>query len=332
MTSPEQPGPPQERDAVERTLEDALRRAPLSDEAYARIRAVVAAEWRDTVRPRPRWRPSLPRWSVVTAGLAAVAVIGVVLLYPSADKAIVGVVTRAESGELMSQRRLLPDQPRRAGAGVHAGEVLLARGPVLVELAGGGTLRIARGTRLEALAAGQVALRGGELYVDLPPAAPRSGTFVVHTALGVVEHLGTQFDVAVTQDLRIRVREGRIRLRRELETETAGAGTELIVSHMGPTSKHPIATHGPEWSWVEALQPAYSIESRPLMDFLQWAARETGRRVSFADDRAREVAERTRLHGSIAGMLPTDALETVFATTSLRYDLEDDVIRVSSGG
>jgi hypothetical protein len=54
--------------------------------------------------------------------------------------------------------------------------------------------------------------------------------------------------------------------------------------------------------------------------------------VSFDDDRARELAERTRLHGSISGMRPDEALRTVFATTSLRYDLDGDLIKVSSGG
>ena len=318
MTGSEQPGPPQDEDPLERTLEDGLRRASLSDEAYGRIRAAVAAEWRKTVRPRRR---APLHWVALAAGLAAALIFGVVLLHPFANKPVLGVVARAESGGVG-----LP-----VGAVVRASEVLLARGPVLVQLSNGGTLRIAGGTRLEVVDSDRVALQTGELYVDLPPTIPRTDTFEVRTPLGLVEHLGTQFDVAVGQDVRIRVREGRIRLRRGSETETAAAGTELIIPSVGPTAEHSIATHGSEWSWIEALQPAYSIENRTLSDFVQWAARETGRRVRFADDHAREVAERTRLHGSISGMLPGEALETVFATTSLRYRSEDDVIRVSSG-
>jgi len=317
MTASKLPGPPQDEDPLERTLEEGLRLTPLTNESYARIRSVVATEWRKTLRP-PRWQRSL-RWGALAAGLAAALIVAAVLLHPFANKPVLGIVARAESGS------------PRVGTVVRAGEVFLAHGPALVELSSGGTLRIAGGTRLEVVGADQVTLQAGELYVDLPPAAPRTDTFAVRTPLGLVEHLGTQFDVAVSQDVRIRVREGRIRLRRGSATETAAAGTELIVPRTGPTAKHSIATHGPEWSWIEALEPAYSIENRTLSDFLQWAGRETGRRVGFADERAREIAGRTRLHGSISGMLPAEALETVFATTSLRYDFEDDVIRVSSG-
>ncbi len=330
-----EPGSPEEDDLLEHTLETGLRRAPLTEAAYARIRASVAAEWRETVRPRSRWsapRWSPMRWSAVAAGLAAVILVAVFLVHPFAKAPSIGVVARAANGGLVSRRQLLPDERRLAGAVLHAGEALLARGPVLVELAGGGTLRMPAGTRLQALTPDEVALEQGEVYVDLPPASPHASTFVVRTSLGWVEHLGTQFDVTVGQSLRIRVREGSIRLRRGAETETAAAGTELLVSSTGPTAKRSIATHGPDWAWVEGLEPEYVIEDRKLIDFLQWAARETGRRVSFADERARELAERTLLHGTISGMRPGDALQTVFATTSLRYDLEDDLIRVSSGG
>ncbi len=66
------------------------------------------------------------------------------------------------------------------------------------------------------------------------------------------------------------------------------------------------------------------------MDFLGWVARETGRHVEFADNRAREVAGRTLLHGSVHGLAPLAALQQVLSTTSLRYEVRDDVIRVSS--
>jgi ferric-dicitrate binding protein FerR (iron transport regulator) len=325
------PGLPEDDDLLDRTLEGGLRRAPLTEAAYARIRASVAAEWRETVRPRRRWRPL--RWRPLHwSALAASVILALILLHPFATKPVIGVVARAANGGLASRHRLLPDERRPVGAALHTDELLLARGPVLVELSGGGTLRMASGTRLRAQAPGEVTLEQGEVYVDLPPGLSPASTFVVRTSLGRVEHVGTQFDVSVSRSLRIRVREGSIRLRRGSQTEMAGAGTELTVSDNGSTAKRSIATHGPEWAWVEGLEPAYAIEGRKLIDFLQWAARETGRRVSFDDDRARELAERTRLHGSISGMRPGDALETVFATTSLRYDLEDDLIKVSSGG
>jgi hypothetical protein len=93
-----------------------------------------------------------------------------------------------------------------------------------------------------------------------------------------------------------------------------------------------MSTHGRQWSWVEALAPEFEIEDRPLGDFLQWAARETGRELQITDDRARSVVERTRLRGSVRGLTPLEALERVLRSTSLRFDLHEDAIRVSSDG
>ncbi|HEY2399643.1 MAG TPA: FecR family protein [Steroidobacteraceae bacterium] len=326
-----QPGPPDDDDGpIERSLEAGLRRQPLDAEAYARMHAAVTTEWRATIRPRSRWGTG--RWGIA-AGLAAAVLIIAIGLRFFAATAVLGVAARVEGGGLVSSTTLLPDRHIGVGGALRVGDMLLARGSVLVELNGGGTLRIANGTRFEAISADGVALHEGEIYVDLPPSLPRTSIFIVRTALGLVEHVGTQFDVAtVDQDVRIRVREGVVRLRRGSETETAASGTELLVPKAGHTSQRTISTHGPQWSWIEALEPDYDIENRKLMDFLLWTARETGRRLSFGDDRARDVAERTHLHGSIHGMSPATALEMVLTTTSLRYEFEEDLIRVSSGG
>ena len=324
------PGPPDDDGPVERTLEAGLRRQPLDAEAYARMHAAVSAEWRATVRPRS-WATA--RWGAIAAGLAAAFLIIAIGLRFFAPAAVLGVAARADGDGLVSQSTLLPERHIVVGGVLRAGGMLMARGSVLVELQGGGTLRIANGTRFEAISADGVALHEGEIYVDLPPGLPRASAFIVRTALGLIEHVGTQFDVAtVDQDVRIRVREGIVRLRRGSETETAASGTELLVPKAGPTSQRAISTHGPQWSWIEALEPDYDIEDRKLMDFLLWTARETGRRLSFGDDRARDVAERTHLHGSIHGMAPATALEMVLTTTSLQYEFEEDLIRVSSGG
>jgi len=328
--NPMEPTGPEESDPIERTLEEGLIRSPLGDDAYARIHAAVEAEWR-TAAPSSSRGPGR-RWAAMAAGVAAAAVVAVLLLQRFANTPTLGMVARADKGGLVSVHSVLPDQRLEVHAKLRVGNVLVARDPVLVELQHGGTLRIAGGSRLEVTAADEVSLDKGEVYVDFLPVVHRSSAFIVRTPLGLVEHLGTQFDVAVANELRIRVREGSVRLRRGSQTQTAAAGTELVVPRDGQPSQRSIATHGPEWSWVEALEPDFPIEDRKLSDFLQWAARETGRQVSFLDEHAREVAERTRLHGSIHGLSVTQALETIFATTSLRYNFEQGRIEVSSGG
>jgi len=322
--------PDEDEEALEHSLEQGLRRAPLTDAAYARIHAAVADEWRASHPPKSRW--AARQWAAMAAGLAAIIVIAVVVLRSTGKPDTLGVIARIEGDGLILRHTFLPDRKLAVGTTLHSREVFTAGGSVLIELKEGGTLRVARGTRLEVTGGGAVAVEEGEAYADLPPGSTRASTFVVRTPFGLVEHLGTQFDVSVNNDLRIRVREGRVRLRRDSDTETVAAGTELLVPRNGPTTQRAIATHGPEWSWVEALEPDYVIENRALIEFLQWAARETGRRLSFMDEHAHEVAEETRLHGSISGLSPGKALETVLTTTSLRYEFEDGVVKVSSGG
>jgi hypothetical protein len=58
--------------------------------------------------------------------------------------------------------------------------------------------------------------------------------------------------------------------------------------------------------------------------------RETGRRIVYVDTRAREVAAQTRLHGSVDGLLPLQALDQVLSATSLELGLVEGAIRVSS--
>jgi ferric-dicitrate binding protein FerR (iron transport regulator) len=168
------------------------------------------------------------------------------------------------------------------------------------------------------------------MYLDFPPAALGAQNFIVQTKAGFVEHQGTQFEVVVDGEVRVRVREGVVQFHRPAGIETAEAGVELVVPVDGPVERHVLATHGREWSWMESLAPEYEIEDRPLIDFLQWVARETGRQLDFADDRAREVAARTRLHGSVDGLVPLEALTHVLSTTTLRFELRGDAIRIST--
>jgi hypothetical protein len=320
-------------DAAERSLRLGLSGQPWTDEQEARVRAAVEAQWRASLIAAKRRRNS--SWIGLAAAVATISILAGawLLLLPNADAAVLGTVVTVEPGGLQAVSTPFSRQTLGAGAEFHTNQTLRARGSALIALEGGGTLRISRGTVIGARSANEIELRRGEVYLDLPPTQPRAAAFVVHTALGSVEHVGTQFDVTTgNREIRVRVREGQVRLRRASGIESAGAGTELIVPESGPVARHAMSTHGRQWSWVEALAPEFEIEDRPLGDFLQWAARETGRELQITDDRARSVVERTRLRGSVRGLTPLEALERVLRSTSLRFDLHEDAIRVSSDG
>jgi hypothetical protein len=64
------------------------------------------------------------------------------------------------------------------------------------------------------------------------------------------------------------------------------------------------------------------------MEFLNWAARESGMELVFEDDELRMAAMRTDLHGSIASFTPLEAIASVLATTSFRHRIESGRIYI----
>lgn len=318
-----------EDDPVRSALELGLRRQPLSSDALARVRQAVRAEfdalhgWRAETRRWPRWMLS------VAATLAGLTVVAAVCLFQGEAGPPFGSVVRVENGSLQMARSFFGTQDLPAGADVPSLEGITSGGTSLIALAHGGLLHVAPGTSFEGTGADEVVLKSGHLFLDFPEGA---GRLVLRTPGGVFEHIGTQFEAAVEgEHTRIRVREGVVRMSggaaapQEIE-----AGTEVVVSEGGAVARRSVPTYGPDWAWVDAMPPEFEIDNRALSDFLGWVARETGRKVEFADDRAREVAGRTLLHGSVHGLAPLAALEQVLSTTSLRCEVHGDVIEVSS--
>jgi hypothetical protein len=318
---------------VDRVLTDALRAKPLDPNALARIRMATAREWRLATGKSARsvWaRPGL--WVSFAAALGILALTALWYVSPVADSAIFGLVARSEVGDADVRFEILRHRALQVGDALRTGNILKTHGPVLISLSNGGTLRIAADTIMRVTGEGEAVLNRGQIYVDLPPGTAAKGAFRVVTRAGTVEHVGTAFELLSNKEVvRLRVREGRVRLRGETGEVIADAGTELLATKAGVVSRRSISTYGRDWLWVAALAPDYEIEGRPLLGFLEWVSRELGRPVKFSDAHAREVAERTILHGSVRGRAPLEALMSVLATTSLSYEIRDDTIWIQSG-
>jgi hypothetical protein len=245
---------------------------------------------------------------------------------------VFGTVARSDVGAAELRHGLLRVQQLKAGDVLKTGGALHTRGPTLIVLEGGGTLRLAADTVLQLSGPTEGVLRRGQIYVDLPRGTHTASPFRIQTRAGAIEHVGTEFEVLSNDHLlRVRVREGLVRFRNKGRDVEAGAGTELTVTPDGQLSRSAMPSYGRDWLWVAALAPDYDIEGKPLLGFLEWAARELGRSIQFSDERARAVAERTILHGSVRGKEPLDALASVLATTSLSYEIRGDAIWIQSG-
>jgi ferric-dicitrate binding protein FerR (iron transport regulator) len=315
--------------SAERVLRDGFKTNMLSPEALQRIRRATEQEWRtvNRVSARGGWR------LLATAASVAILAAGIswgVLNSTSSNAAILGAVSSVDARGLIETRLLRPDVVLAEGSNLRVGQSLEVHGDTLVTLSGGGNLRIARATAFEVKTEHAIRLDRGELYVDIPPGSRVSSAFSVVTGAGEFHHQGTQFAVAIVErQTRLRVREGRVLWRAEAGSATVDAGTEMIIDENGNATRRSISTAGRDWAWMESMSAALAIEDRPLIEFLEWFARETGRKLEM-DDVAREQAATIRMRGNVRGLTITEALSAVMVTTSLRYELPEGVIRVSS--
>jgi ferric-dicitrate binding protein FerR (iron transport regulator) len=318
--------------AAERMLREGLATNVLSPEALRRIRAATEQEWRSATRvaPRPRWR--------ALAAAASLAILGVgvggawLADATPGDAAVLGTLASSDAPGVLEVRRLRRDLAIADGSTLRAGHDLDVLGNSLVTLRGGGNVRLARASAIAVEADNVVRLKRGELYVDIPPGSQTERPFHVVTGAGEFRHDGTQFAVSIVEgQTRLRVREGRVLWRADTGESTVPAGTELIIGKGGKATRRFIATAGREWAWMESMTPMPAIEDRPVIEFLEWFARETGRKLEI-DDVTRQQAASIRMHGHVRALTMTEALSAIMATTTLRYELPEGVIRVSSAG
>jgi ferric-dicitrate binding protein FerR (iron transport regulator) len=324
-----------EEGGAERALREGLRMPALSPEAMQRIRAATHAEWRAQVQvpaPARTWRRRLPLAAAASVLMLAAAIGWNVFVSGSGPSGpTFGQVARSESPGIVESRYLQRDVAVNPGASLHAGQSFDVRGNALITLAGGGNLRVARASSIEVLAANAVNLERGELYVDIPPGSRGSDRFMVMTPAGEFRHVGTQFAVAIVNGVtRLRVREGSVHWHATEGDSTVDAGTEVTIDSHRKVTRQPIATAGREWAWTESLAPDIEIEDRPLQEFLVWFSRETGRKLVLADDTVRQQTATIRMHGNVHGLTAMEALTAVMSATTLRFELPEGMIRVSS--
>jgi ferric-dicitrate binding protein FerR (iron transport regulator) len=330
MNEPRNPTPESEE---ERLLRENLNVRALSPEALQRIRVATEAEWRAQVAPmRRRWIPV-----AAVASIALLAVGATWSILGRGPGTVAGAplarLERAAAPGVVESLFWWRESAVPVGAEIRGGQDLEARGATLFMLHDGGNLRIAPGSEFEVVAGNTLRLRSGEMYVDIPPGTRPAQSFVAITPAGEFRHVGTQFALAVIDGAtRLRVREGSVRWQSGDSESTLKAGTEMFIDGDQKVAQRAIELAGPQWAWSDAMAPSVEIENRPLSEFLDWVARETGRKLVIADENARRQIETIRMHGDVHGLEPLQALEAVMASTSLHLELPAGAIRVSFAG
>lgn len=327
-----------DEEAMARLLRLAGPRAEIPADVESRVYARVLKEWQaSTETPddarvydlvHRSWRrdaalAATKRWVLPVAIAASVALAAIFISQPDpVPPAAVGTVAKvvlpaAGDGALALGDKIYPGMTieTRDGEGM---SFLLARNE---------SLRLDQNSAIRVDTGDQFTLLRGRVYADTGEFVYRDEGLRIDTMFGAVTDIGTQFAVSIQNDLLdVAVREGRVDVSHDTRKYIAMSGERVRLLAQGEVDVDPLALTDEYWNWATNLAPAFDIEGKSLMDFLKWAARESGRSLYFEDTELRMAAMRTDLHGSIADFSPLEAIESVLATTAFRYHVEADRI------
>lgn len=314
-------------DALAELIRRAGRRPTPRTEDFERVRLASHLAWQMKVHAVRRRRAM---WYALAASVMAAAVGLLALLQGTPPLAVAEMTVARGRVEQLAPRSerwetLAPAQAISAGTRLRTAD----DGGAAFELADGTILRVSGSTSLVFASAERLALDAGTIYVDTGPAV-RPGGVEISTARGTVHDIGTQFEVrAYSSELRLRVREGRVQVVTAVTTipyETP-AGEELLLAADGAVARSSIATDGDEWRWAQALATSVDLDGGTAFEALQWVARETGKRLIFADVNTEILARKAVFHGSSVGLEPLQILEVVMATSAeLDYALGEGTL------
>lgn len=277
-------------------------------------------------------------------GIAATLLLGAGIALIVANRPTPPAQALAELDRLLGPAEIRATDPPAWKALSDAGAPLVANtrvrtgpsGRIGLLMTNGVSLRLAEATEVRFVAQGRVELVTGKIYVDADPDFAGAGAdgprIVVETGADTTWDVGTQFELLYTADFyRLRVREGHVHLKRRSRELDGGAGEQLTIDAAQNVQRGRIAADDPEWRWTESVAPHPDIDAWPVSALLHWVARQTGRKVAYAEPGLALKAETTMLYGSVQFLEPLQALETLLATTDFDYTLlEDGTILIDS--
>lgn len=313
-------GSPPDDEGIEKLLRHVGARDEPSVDVMNEVQQAVHAQWREMLVERSRRRRTVAYG--VAASIAIVVVVAAVTIQwiaPNRDP--VATIARIDGSLQLTAASAEEPAAARVGQPVSVGERLRTDAGTRVALAfnDGLSVRIDAGSAVELVAPDRLLLSAGAVYVDADPGRPHDDSLEVQTRAGIVRHVGTQYQVQ--QDVHaveIAIREGRVEIAGLQGANRASAGEVLRILSGGSIERTSISPYDASWQWAIAAAPPFNIDNRLLSDFLDWVARETGKRIVYASPRALQVAQSVVLRGSIGGLDPESALVPVLSTTDLR--------------
>jgi len=314
-----------ENDIVGQLIRHAGRRENPSPEEYERVLAAASAALERKLRKR--------RWRFMTSGIAAIIVVGVLIALiiqnlPTPAAQPIAELNRTVGPAKITNTDTSSWEPLTRENTVLFAGTRIRTGPASrlgVVMENGVSLRLAEATEVLFTAPGHIKLVRGKVYADAGKDAGKARRIVIETGAGSTWDLGTQFEVAYTDDIyRLRVREGLVILKQEHREVENQAGQQLTVDASRNIQRDLISKNNEDWLWTETVAPDPVIDTRPVSVLLEWVSRQTGRDIAFADPKLELKAETTLLFGSVHFIEPLEALRVMLATTDFDYTLQED--------
>ena len=321
--------PPDDREDAMRELLRLPRPSAVDAARAARVRRAVHAAWRDTAdRARNRRR------GVAIAAAAVLAVAGALALVNGLRGRGASEAAAPIASALFVTSEVVFQHDGQTGAG-RVGEglrpgtrITTNGGHAAIVLGNGVELRLDSHTDITLDTERRLSLARGALYLD---SSRRTGSPepVAIVARGtVIRDIGTRYEVRLSdQELRVRVRDGRVEVLSAFGMREAESGGQLSVTSAGILSGR-ASTSGADWDWVPRATRPPPFEGRPLPEFLAWAQREGGRSIRFADPRVERANATTLVYGAIEGLTVEEALDVVLPSCGLARLTDGDAITI----
>ena len=320
---------PDDPDATVRDLLRQVRPAAVDAARAARVRPAVHAAWKDAPAGSRHWKRYVALAAAAVLFLAAALTFMNWLRERGTPQAAAPIASALfVSSEVVfhhdGQARVgLVGEALRPGT-----RITTHGGRAAIVLANGVELRLDSDTDITLDTERNMSLARGALYLDSSRGTGPPEAVAIDARGTVIRDIGTRFEVRLSdQELRVRVRDGRVEVSSAFGMREADRGGQLrvtsseIVSGRAPTS-------GADWDWiVRAVRPP-QLEGRPLPEFLAWAEREGGRPIRFADPAVERANAATIVYGAIERLTVEEALDVVLPSCGLARLTDGDVITI----
>ena len=323
---------PDDRDDAMRELLRQPRPSAVDPVRTARVYRAVHAAWRDTA-DRTRNRRRAVAIAAAAVLVLAVGAIGLTVVNWPRDRGTPQAAAPIASTLFVTSEVVFQHDGQaragRVGEGLTPGtRIATYGGRVAIVLANGVQLRLDSYTAITLDTAESLSLTGGAVYLDSSHRTGPPDSVAIVVGGTVIRDIGTRYEVRLTgEELRVRVRDGRVEVSSAFGMRQADRGGQLRVTSSGILSGR-ASTSGADWDWIVRAVPPPQLEGRPLPEFLAWAEREGGRPIRFADPALERANRATIVYGAIDSLTVDEALDVVLPSCGLARRTDGDVVTI----